>query len=423
MDLRYIRVNPLPTIGKEEIRYILSNLLSGKNSHEHDDVSDFERTFRDYIGSKYAFAFGKGRMALYAILKSLEVKKNDEIILPAYTCFVVPNALKYLGVKPIYVDIDWHTYSMDPEDIRRKITPRTVAIIPHHLFGLPADMETIAETAEDHGIYVIEDSAQALGAKYKSKKTGNIGDAAFFSFDYTKVITTGQGGIATTNSPEIAEKLRIVQEECSQPPKKYVQLILLDLLRLSYLLDPSFPLGGQGINYILNHTFFRELATTRDEYLCIKPSNYPFGLANALARIGLLQLRKLDKLNERRIKIAKHYNEVLSELGLQPVYIPPYSKHIFLRYAIRIRNRERFRKILHRFHIILDSCWFDYVVHPDPKFQSLLGYEQGSCPIAEVTAETVVNIPCHPKMTNKDVERVVMAQRQFCLRFKDDVIG
>ncbi|MEM4678904.1 MAG: DegT/DnrJ/EryC1/StrS family aminotransferase, partial [Candidatus Jordarchaeales archaeon] len=200
-----------PILGKEEednvVRVLRSGILTGRGV-DGGMVSEFEKLFAQFLGVKHAVAVSSGTAALHASLISLGVGPGDEVIVPSFTFSATANVVLHVGAKPVFVDIDLDTYTMDPNEVRRALTPKTKAIIPVHLYGHPADMKPIMELAEDNNVYVIEDCAQAHGAEYEGVKVGGIGHLGCFSFYPTKIITTGEGGMVTTNSEELAEKIR-----------------------------------------------------------------------------------------------------------------------------------------------------------------------------------------------------------------------
>jgi perosamine synthetase len=412
-----ITCNPLPTIGEDELRLLVS-LLSSDSLLDGKDIDTFERMFSRYLGVKYCVSFGRGRVALYSILRALGVGSSDEVILPPYTCFVVPKAIYNTGARPVYADIDPQTFNMDVERTREKITPSTKAIVPHHLFGHPADMKPFWELAEDSGIAVIEDCAQALGAVYNGKKVGTASDVSFFSFDFSKNITTGQGGMAVTDSLDVAEKLREVRDGFPLPPKTYAYSMILALIRGTYLLEPSASLTRALVGEIVNKSTsvasnFRYLI--REKSLSTPTHPNLFCLANSLAKIGIFQLQRADTFNKRRMEIAQEYDEFLMELGKTSVHVTPNASHVFLRYALRVDSHGECRKFFERFNVVLGD-WFDYVVHPYALQRETLGYKMGSCPNAEAAARTVVNVPNHPKMNLEDVEYVKKTLQLFYKR-------
>jgi len=182
-------------------------------------IDKFEDKFSRYIGTKHAIAVSSGRFALYLILKSLNIRREDEIIVPSYTVHIVPNIIRLFKAKPIFVDVDERTFNINPKLIKGKITKKTKAILSTHLYGQPCDMDSIIELAEKQNLLIIEDCGQACGAEYKNRKTGSFGNANFFSFAIGKNLTTFDGGMITTNDDLIAKKIREEIEKCNFPAK------------------------------------------------------------------------------------------------------------------------------------------------------------------------------------------------------------
>ena len=201
-----------PLIGDEELRLVTDCIKSGWISSKGEYIGKFEEEFARYCGCKYGVAVHNGTVALHLALCALGVGKGDEVLVPDLTFVATVNAVIYTGAKPIYVDVHPRYWCIDPEKIEERITRRTKAIIPVHLYGHPCDMDAIRDIAEDHDLYVIEDAAEAHGAEYKGQKAGSLGDIACFSFYGNKIITTGEGGMCVTNNEELAEKMRLPQE-------------------------------------------------------------------------------------------------------------------------------------------------------------------------------------------------------------------
>ena len=185
-------------------------------------ISSYQNAFARTIGVPHAYAFWKGRVALYAILRALDIGQGDEVIMPGFTCVVVANAIRFAGATPVYVDIAPGTYNLDPAKLEHAITSRCRAVIVQHTFGIPADLEPLLKIAHRHRIVVIEDCAHALGSTYKGLPLGGFGDAAFFSSQWSKPYTTGLGGLAVTSDERIAKRLRIVSEQFTDPPGNQV---------------------------------------------------------------------------------------------------------------------------------------------------------------------------------------------------------
>lgn len=257
-----------PSITQREIDYVTDAVKSGWVSSLGQYINAFEEKFANLCGTKYALSASNGTTALHLALASLGIKEADEVIVPDVTFIATANAVSYTGAKPVCVDIETDTWCIDPESIKKKITPRTKAIIPVHLYGHPANMDEIIAVAQEHNLYVIEDAAEAHGAEYKGKRVGSLGDLGIFSFYGNKIITTGEGGIITTNSDEIYERSKMLRDHAMSKDKRYWHTEI-------------------GFNY---------------------------RLTNLQAALGLAQLERIDELINKKRQIFEWYKEFLGDL-------------------------------------------------------------------------------------------------------------
>jgi len=371
------------------------------------------------------FLFWKGRIALYAILKALNISKGDEIILPAFTCVVVSNPIIYLGAKPIYVDIDRNTFNLNIEDIEKKINSKTRVIIAQNTFGLSADLDVIIEIAKKYNLWVIEDCAHGFGGTYKGRKNGTVADAAFFSTQWNKPFSTGIGGIAVTKNPELSEKLGAI-ENVAESPRKKDELTLKFLIFIrKYFIQPSMYWSALKIyrqlskwNLILGSSQGYELQEPKE------PPDFLKGFTETQAKEGLKYFKKkngkymIDLINEHRKVIANYYKEILSDLGFEPPYEPPYAEHIYLRFPLLVKNRAKVFQLAQEKRIELGD-WFLSPVHPIMSRFEQWGYVWGENPVAEYASTHIVNLPTHPGVDENYVDRVY----SFLKEIKDEIIG
>jgi len=281
-------------LGKEEKDEIMKVLKEGKLSPlSSEKVHQFEREFAEYCGAKYAIAVSSGTAALHCALAACGISCGDEVIIPAFSFSSLPFAVLYQNAIPIFADIEMDSYCIDPDQIEEQITRRTKAIIPVHLFGHPADMKKIIEIAEKYDLIVIEDCAHAHGAEINGKKVGTFGHVGCFSFQEYKIITTGEGGIITTNDAELAQRLRVISS--------------MDEMDYDYL-------------------------------------SYSYRMDAIRAAIGIAQLRKLDSLIARRTEIAKRYSDELEGFLITPK-TKKNIKHSFNYYACRVPTERMRNKI------------------------------------------------------------------------------
>lgn len=346
-----------PLIGEEEEQAVLDVLRSGMLA-QGPRVAEFEQAFADYVGAKHGIAVTSGTTALHLALLALGIGEGDEVITTPFTFIASANCILYAGAKPVFVDIDPQTYNIDPHKVKQAVTERTRAILPVHLYGFPAHMLPLLRIAEEHGLAVVEDAAQAHGAKYLDQKVGSFGDAACFSFYPTKNMTTGEGGIITTNRDDVAEQARILRQH------------------------------GMRVRY------FHEML------------GYNFRMTDIAAAIGLAQLAKLPEFNHRRAENASYLSERLRERYGVP-YAPGGYRHVFHQYTIRLpegMDREALRAKLK------DAGFGSEVYYPVPVHmqETFFGESgKGMFPVAEAAAEQVLSLPIHPSVTREDLARMV----------------
>jgi len=273
-----------PSITQKEIDYVTDAVKSGWVSSLGKYVDEFEKRFAKYLRVKHALAVSNGTAALHLALATLGINKGDEVIVPDLTFVATANAVVYTGATPIMVDVDEKTWCIDPGATRKAITNRTKAVIPVHLYGHPADMDNINEIAEKNGLYVIEDAAEAHGAEYKGKRVGSLGTCGVFSFYGNKIITTGEGGMITSNDEIFYERAKYLRDHAMSPSRRYW------------------------------HT----------------EVGYNYRLTNIQAALGLAQIERIDELIYKKRKIYKWYKESLE--GLKGISLNPemvWAKSVF----------------------------------------------------------------------------------------------
>ncbi|MBV9998642.1 MAG: DegT/DnrJ/EryC1/StrS family aminotransferase [Verrucomicrobia bacterium] len=327
-------------------------------------VAEFEEDFAAYCDSSHALGVGSGTDALWLSLLALGIGAGDEVITVSSTFMATAEAITYCGAKPVFVDIDERTYTMDPAGLEQAITPRTKAIIPVHLFGQTADMDPIVAIARKHGLFVIEDACQAHGAEYKGRRAGTLGDAACFSFYPGKNLGAfGEAGAVVTNNPELQEKIRILRDH------------------------------GQVRKY--HHTM-------------IGWNGRMDGIQAAVLRI---KLRHLERGNQLRRTHAAHYGAALAEVE---EVITPFQaadvQHVYHVYATRVPDRDEVIRFLTA-KGIGSGVHYPVPVHLQEAYRSL-GYRPGALPVTERCAAEFLSLPMFPELTHAQVETVVQGLRE-----------
>jgi len=370
---RFIPINK-PTLGEEELEEIRKVIESGilTSWHGSGPVTErFERAFAEYIGVKHVIAVSSGTAALQTALAALGIGPGDEVIVPPFSFIATANVVLLQGAKPKFVDIEPKTFNLDPEKLAEAITDKVKAVIPVHVYGHPADMRPIMEIAEDSGVAVIEDAAEAHGAEYNGRKAGAIGHIAAFSFYATKNMTTGgEGGVIATDSDELARKARLYRAHGQEEAYKMIAL---------------------GTNCRMT-----EIASA----------------------IGIVQLRKLEGFIEARRRNAYQLTSLLTAVsGLEPPYEAPNVRHVYYLYTVRVKesfplSRDELSAKLREAGIGTSVSW-PTPIHLQPYYKKTFGYRGGEYPVSEQAAKEVLSLPVHPAVTEGDIRFIAKAIKEL----------
>lgn len=367
-----------------------------------------EDWLKKYFAVKHTFTFDSGRSALHYALKACGAGEGDEILVQAFTCVVVSNAINWTNAKPVYVDID-NNFNMDATDLKNKITSKSKALIIQHTFGTPANLDELLKIAKENNLKIIEDCAHSLGAKYENKLTGTFGDVGMFSFGSDKIVSCVRGGALITNNDNLAKKLT----EYSQ------RLPHSDLIKVKqHLLHfPVFAIGKPLYNLKVGK-WFLGLAKKFSiiNKIIYQPEKkgkqvlfYPSKLPNALAKILLNQLTNLEKNLKHRREIADIYEKnIKNEKIILPLKnkIGSQSESVYLRYPILTKKPAELLAYFKKQGIILGN-WYRPAIAPADIDEKATGYTPGFCPNAEKLSAQVVNLPTNINITKKDAGKIV----------------
>ncbi|GAB4547208.1 MAG: DegT/DnrJ/EryC1/StrS family aminotransferase [Anaerolineae bacterium] len=364
------RVIPVcePTLGGNEARYVLDCIESNWISSAGKYIPRFEEAFAALCDTRYGVACANGTVALHLALATLGIGPGDEVILPAFTMIATINAVTYTGATPVLVDSEPHTWNMDLNQVADKITPRTRAVMPVHTYGHPVDMDPLMAMAERHGFYVIEDAAEAHGAEYKGRKAGSLGQAGCFSFYANKIITTGEGGMITTNDPDIARLARNLRD----------------------------------------HAFSEE------RHFWHKYLGYNYRMTNMQAAVGLAQTEQMASFVEARRANAARYTAALSQIP--GIVTPPeadWARSVFWMYSILVEddfgmNRDGLRAFLANHGI--ETRTFFIPMHLQPiYYQAFKGQRY---PVAEMLCQRGFYLPSASSLTAREVDYITDMVRQ-----------
>jgi dTDP-4-amino-4,6-dideoxygalactose transaminase len=348
---------------KPEIDAAISKVLESSEFVLGSEVATFEHEFAAYCGTSECIALNSGTSALHLALLAAGVGPGDEVITVPFTFVASVAAVLYAGARPVMVDIDPRSFTLDPAAIEAAITPRTRAILPVHLYGQPADMDPIMDVARRHKLVVIEDAAQAHGAKYKGRPVGSIGDIACFSFYPTKNLGAyGEGGAVTTSNTEYASKVRVLRDWGQD--RKYHHVV-------------------RGYNYRME------------------------GLQGAILRV---KLRHLEQWTEARRGIASQYNLLLADCGVEQPVEMPWARHVYHVYTLRTDERDGLQAALAA-DGIQTAIHYAEPAHLQPAYADL-GYGRGAFPHSEAAAQRVLSLPIYPELSPEAVTAVARAVKK-----------
>jgi UDP-4-amino-4,6-dideoxy-N-acetyl-beta-L-altrosamine transaminase len=340
-------------------------------------VKEFEDAICKYVGCKHGVAANSGTSALDIAVASLGIKKG-EIITTPFTFVATSNSILFNGLKPVFADIKRDTYNIDPQDIKKKITKNTKAIIHVDFAGQPCDIAEIKEIAEAHDLYLIEDAAHALGAEYNGKKIGTFADITMFSFHPVKHITTGEGGMCVTNDEEFASRMRILRNQG------------IDISARERL--------GPGASWAYN----------------VKLLGKNYRMTDFQAALGLSQIGKLEKFIKKRQELAIFYNEKLRDvLSISLPYVKPNVRHVWHLYTILLDkkiNRDKFISTMRAKNVGVNVHYIP--IYSFSYYRENFDFKPKDFPVTEEISSRIVSLPMFPKMSNEDVEDVVSAVKE-----------
>ncbi|MFA5743027.1 MAG: DegT/DnrJ/EryC1/StrS family aminotransferase [Candidatus Paceibacterota bacterium] len=361
---------------KNDVKAVTQVIESGMNWAIGPKIAEFEDLLAGYVGVKYALSFSSGTSALHALMIACGIGPGDEVIVPSFTFIATANAVLFVGAKPVFAEIEPETFGLDPEDVERKITSKTKAIMPIHFGGCPCKIREIKKISEKHNLILLEDAAESLGSGIK-KKVGSFGAAAMISFCQNKVITTGEGAVVTTNSREIYEKLKLIRSH----------------------------------GRVENENYFSSVK--KMDHIAL---GYNFRMSNILAALGISQFKKVGKIIKIRQKNANYLNDKLADVKEIILPIPPKDYfHVFQMYTIRVKEGKKLRDGLKDYlndRGIMTKIYFD-LVHLTDFYEKNFGWRKGDLPATEKISEQVLTLPVYPTLTLKELDYITKEIKNF----------
>ena len=374
----------VPSIGEEEIQSVVETLRSGWLT-TGPKVKQFEEAFAGRIGSRHAIAVNSATSALHLALEAIGVSRGDEVLVPTMTFASTAEVVVHLGAKPVLVDCRPDTFNIDPDDVERKITRRTKAVVPVHYGGQPCDMQRILEIARNHNLRVIEDAAHALPAVYGDQVVGAIGDITCFSFYANKTITTGEGGMITTNDDGLAQRMRLMS------------------------------LHG------ISKDAWKRFSAEGSWYYEITAPGYKFNMTDIAASLGIHQLARCDRFWQARQRCARRYEEGLSDVfGVRVPIVELNVQHAWHLYVIQLDleqleiDRNNFIRDLNNAGVGTSVHYTP--LHMHPYYRQVFDYRPDDLPVAQFVSERIISLPIYPKLTDLEIEHIIGTVRQVAER-------
>ena len=361
----------------QDIEKVTSVIKKGMYWAIGPEIREFESLVAEYVGVKHALAMNSGTSALHVVLAAHSIGEGDEVIVPSFTFIATANAPLFVGAKPVFAEIEDETYGLDPEDVERRITPRTRAIIPIHFGGLSCHIEEIRQIAQKHDLILIEDAAESLGAMVNGKKVASFSDSAILSFCSPKVITMGEGGMILTNSRDVYEKARLIYNHGRVETSDYFS------------------------------------STEQMQYVML---GYNFRMSTMTAALGMAQMEKIDKLIHMRRENANYLTQRLSEIEeIETPKEPSGYFHVYQMYTIRVTGKEGIRDELKEYlakHGIFSKIYFE-PVHLSLFYRQKFGYKGGELPITEKISNEVLSLPMYPGLTKGEMDYIIDKIKDF----------
>lgn len=401
---RPIAISLAPNLENSDVLLALRILFSPLLWFGTEYVKILEQWFRQYFTVSYAVSFASGRGALTAVLKSMDIKEKDEVILQAFTCVAVPNAITAIGAKPVYADID-KTFTINVSDIEGKVSEKTKAIVVQHTFGIAANMRKIRTLVKKHNLFLIEDCAHTVGGWYENRKLGTLGDAAIFSFGRDKTFSSVFGGMAITKNDTLGKKIRYFQKLQGNPSIFWTMQQLFHPIAFFFILPlyNTFSLG-KILLVVLQKLRFLSFPVMTQEKEGESIPLFMKKLPNTLALFSISQLRRLERFNKKRREISLIYTRAFGNKS--------YGDIALLRFPLLIEKRDELVGFLQKNGIYVGK-WYSEIIDPKGTNLKKIGYQRGSCPNAEKLAQHIVNLPTYPTMTVTDAKKVVAIIKQY----------
>ncbi len=402
-----------PNVERDDVVRSLWLCITLQKICRKETITHLADLVRNFFETKHVFLFESGRSALAALLMTIKIQPGDEVLLQAYTCVAVPNAILWAGGKPVYIDCAAGTLTMSSDDLEKKITSRSRVLIIQHTFGIPAPMDELCAIAKRYNLIVIEDCAHTIGGEYQGKKLGTFGSASIISFGRDKPLSSVFGGAAIIYDAALAREVQSFFATLTPPRWFWSQRQLLQPC-ITALAKATYFFGlGKIILYVslLFHLIYP--AVTKKERKGEKPSFVFHTMPCSLASLALYQWKKLERFNAHRQRIASIYSDALR--GMQEIRLVEAGMEqgvVLLRYPVFVDDARKALSFARKQGIYLGD-WYTSPIAPGDVTLSAVGYRQGSCPIAEAYSKVTVNLPTSIGISEENARRIIVCIKSY----------
>jgi dTDP-4-amino-4,6-dideoxygalactose transaminase len=370
-------------------------------------ANEFCLSIERFFQGGRCFLLSKGRVGLYAGLRAMSLPAGSKVVMPGYTCMVVPSAVQYAGLKPVYVDIDPATYNVRPAGLNAALAEGASALIVQHTYGIPCDMPAVLAWAERHRIPVIEDCCHSFGTRVGQRLCGTFGAFAFMSGQWNKPFSTGLGGILLVNDLSLAERVeRLIQAEARVPGAARNLFLALQIVAYGMVVSPRTSGRITRLYRFLTRHGLVVGSSSNEELKGEMPEGYFSTMARCQIRKGIREISRIEENTRHRRTLTAYYRERLPELGFAACRFDGGDEHPLVRYPVRVDNKEEVLRRAEREGVEIGS-WFEVPLHPAGTRMEDFAYQTGTCPEAERAAREVVNLPTHRKVTERIAERTL----------------
>lgn len=413
-----------PLSRSNAISLIMSGIkeLIWGHSSEHLFRSKLENQWINKFQAEDAIVFPSGRSGIYSLLKSIGVGNGDEVIITGFTCIAVPAAILHAKAIPVYADITQETYGMSPDSVEKLISPRTKAIMLQHTFGMSGDLDRLLQLARNNNITVIEDACLATGAKYNGRILGTFGDASVFSFELSKTLTAGWGGLVQVNSKSLSPSLRKEQKKLTLLPRFTRAKRLIQTGLCYWLYNPNFLPLLKYLTYVMYRTKLFDKSGSGEETtnklgkkVLANPSDRTWNVISE-------QLSRLDQITDAARRNSTKYIDTLEKVGWYSG--TPSRKDAeagLIRFPLLVKTPSKFVEFFYLRGIEIGR-WFTAPVHPMPKNTSKYYYDSKSCPVSEKISLHIINLPIHQRLSYDDVEMICNTIEKYASSYPDELV-